>query len=101
MDPTAGAVQILRRTQPWVRLANLVAFLLAGLMAGFGADAVLGALPSERFKTLPFLLLYLPMSVVFFVPGVHLNKYAKRIGLFVAQGHQVQLEAALDAQRKF
>ena len=48
-----------------------------------------------------FPLLYLLAGVVFLVPGIHLHKYAKRIGVFVAQGHLVQLEAALEAQRKF
>jgi hypothetical protein len=99
-DPNAGVIQILQRTEPWVRLASVVAFLLAGLMMAFAADAILGGSAPRRFETLPFLLLYLLIGVVFLVPAFYLHKYAGRIRAFVAQGHQVHLEAALDAQRK-
>ncbi|HEV3216356.1 MAG TPA: hypothetical protein VGZ27_11575 [Vicinamibacterales bacterium] len=100
-DPNAGVIQILQRTEPWVRLASVVAFLLAGLMMAFAAEAILGGSSPRRFETLPFLLLYLVAGVVFLVPAFHLHKYAGRIRAFVAQGHQVHLEAALEAQRKF
>jgi hypothetical protein len=38
---------------------------------------------------------------LYLVPSLQLRKYARRIDLFVAQGHTVQLEAALEAQRAF
>ena len=100
-DPTAGAAQILGRTEPWVRVASFVALLLAGVTASLAFDAVLGGLVSHRFETAPFLLLYGLLTIVFLVPAFYLHKYARRIRLFVAQGHTVQLEAALDAQRKY
>jgi hypothetical protein len=56
---------------------------------------------SHRLETAPFLVLELVFSIVFLVPSLYLNKYANRISVFVAQGHNVQLEAALEAQRKF
>jgi hypothetical protein len=70
-------------------------------MGVFGVNALVGGLSSPRFESLPFLLLYLLTGIVFLVPAFYLHKYARRIKRFVAQGHQVQLEAALEAQRKF
>lgn len=70
-------------------------------MVIFTSDAFRGGMSSLRLETLPFLLLYALMAFVFFVQAVYLHKYARRINVFVAQGHQVQLEAALEAQRKF
>jgi hypothetical protein len=101
IDPTAGAVEILRRTQPWVRLASLVNLLLAALMVVFSLDAAGGGMSSQQLEKLPFLLLYALMAFVFFVQAVYLHKYARGIDVFVAQGHQVHLEAALEAQRRF
>jgi hypothetical protein len=101
IDPNAGTIQILQRTQPWVRLASFAGFLLAALMAFLAIDGIQGGLVSHRFETAPFLLLELVFSFVFLVPSLYLNKYANRISVFVAQGHNVQLEAALEAQRKF
>ena len=74
---------------------------MAGLMGSFALDAGVGGLASRRFETAPFLLVYLFMSVAFLVPAIYLHKYARRIKAFVAQGHVIQLERALEAQRKF
>ena len=101
IDPYAGTVLVLQKTQPWVRLASFVGFLLSALMAFLGFDGTVGGLTSHRFETAPFLLLDFVFAVVFLVPSLYLNKYANRINVFVAQGHNIQLEAALEAQRKF
>jgi hypothetical protein len=101
IDPNAGTIHVLQRTQPWVRLASVIGFLLAAVMALIAFDGTVGGLTSRRFETAPFLLLDFVFSVVFLVPSLYLHKYASRISVFVAQGHNVQLEAALEAQRKF
>src|ERR1051326_5306402 len=101
VDPYAGSVAVLQKTQPWVRLASALGCLLAALMAFLGFDGLLGGLSAHRFDTVPFILLAFAFAVVFLVPSLYLHKYASRIGVFVAQGHNVQLEAALEAQRKF
>jgi hypothetical protein len=101
IDPYSGAVQVLSKTQPWVRLASFVGFLLSALMAFLGFDATVGGLSAHRLETAPFLVLDFAFSLVFLVLSLYLHKYANRIGVFVAQGHNVQLEAALEAQRKF
>jgi hypothetical protein len=100
-NSTVGSAQILRRTQPWIQFSSMVGFLMAALMASFAVDGILGGLAARRFETVPFLLVYVFMSFVFFVPSVYLYKYSRRINTFVAQGHLIQLEGALEAQRKF
>jgi hypothetical protein len=79
----------------------LVGFLLSALMAFLGFDSMLRGLTAHRFETAPFIVLNFVFAVVFLVSSLYLHKYASRIGVFVAQGHNVQLESALEAQRKF
>ena len=100
-DPHSGTILVLQRTQPWVRLASALGFLLSASMAFLGYDAMIGGLSSHRFETAPFLILEFVLAFMLLVPSLYLHKYANRIGVFVAQGHNVQLEAALEAQRKF
>ena len=101
IDPHAGTILVLQRTQPWVRLASFVGFLLAAVLAFMGFDGTMGGLASRRFDSALFIMMDFVFALVFLVPSVYLHKYASRIGVFVAQGHNVQLEAALEAQRKF
>src|SRR6476660_10118198 len=101
VDPLAGANLILQRTKPWVRFLSVIGFLLSGMMAFLGMDATVGGLTSRRFETAAFVLLDFAFAAMFLVQSLYLTKYANRIDLFVAQGHAVQLEAALEAQRKF
>jgi len=100
-DPNAGTILILRRTQPWVRLASVIGFVSGAICAFLGLDGTLHGLTSQRFETAPFLVLDFFLSFIFLMPSIYLHKYASRISVFVAQGHTVQLEAALEAQRKF
>jgi hypothetical protein len=99
-DPSAGAIQILQRTQPWVRFLSLLGFTMMGLvgLVGLGEGISVG---TERVEATPLFLVYPLLSVTYFFPAYYLHKYAKRIRVFVAQGHAVQLEAALEAQRAF
>jgi hypothetical protein len=100
-DPNAGTILVLQKTQPWVRLASLVGFLVSASMAFLGFDGTMGGLATHRLETAPFIVLDFVFALVFLVPSLYLHKYVRRIGIFVAQGHNVQLEAALEAQRKF
>jgi hypothetical protein len=101
-DPNAGVVLILRKTQPWVRLVSICGFISVALIAVFGAVSWIG-MSAERVEHAPLvaLLIYPVMLVMYLIPSLQLLKYSRRIGTFVAQGHTVQLEAALDAQRAF
>lgn len=101
-DPNAGIIQILRRTQPWVNLVSIFGFICVGLMALLAGVSWVG-IASDRVEQIPVaaLLVYPVLLVLYFVPSFYLFKYGRRIKTFVAQGHTVQLEAALEAQRAF
>ena len=40
-DPHAGTILVLQRTQPSVRLASFIGFLLSAVMAGVGFDLLI------------------------------------------------------------
>ena len=102
-DPNAGVIQILRRTQPWFLLLSIVGFINAGFVV-FLAFASLTGFEAERVGNLSpaaVLFAYPVLFLLWLLPSIHLHKYARRIRRFVAQGHQAQLESALEAQRIF
>ena len=101
-DPNAGVIHILRKTQPWVRLVSMFGFLCVGLIGVLAVASWVGT-SRDRLAQGPFaaLLLYPVLLVLYLIPSFQLLKYSRRIGTFVAQGHTVQLEAALEAQRAF
>lgn len=101
-DPNAGLVQILRRTLPWVRLVSIVGFVLVAVL-GLLAVVSWMNLANERARGVPAeaLMVYPVAMVLLLVPSVYLDKYARRVATFIAQGHTVQLEGALEVQRGF
>lgn len=102
MDPNAGVVEILRKTRPWVGLVSIFGFISVGLI-GLLAIASWVGIATEHVDRIPLaaLLVYPVLLVLYFIPSWQLFKYSRRIDVFVAQGHTVQLEAALEAQRAF
>ena len=101
-DPNAGVIQILRRTQPWVYLLSICGFLNIGL-ALLALVSWVGIETGRMRREVPLvvLLVYPGFVILALPPALYLYKYARRIQTFVAQGHQVQLESALEAQRHF
>ena len=76
---------------------------MAALVAVLGS-ATLSGMTNEHFERetpLAAFLVYLVLFLVWLVPSLYLNKYARRVRTFLAQGHHVQLEAALETQRRF
>ncbi|HEY3816103.1 MAG TPA: hypothetical protein VGL81_02975 [Polyangiaceae bacterium] len=99
------AVEMLRKTRPWVMFLGILAFvgcaflLLAGLMmigvglmaagaggASKGAQAMLGAV-------------YLPMAALYVYPGIKMWSYGSAIGRLTASRSMTDLEAALTQQK--
>lgn len=99
-DPNAGVIGILRRTLPWVRLLSIFGFLAVALFAVLGVVSFMG-ISSERVESIPHqaLFVYPILMALSFVPAFYLHKSARKMSMFVAQGHMVQLEAVLEAQR--
>lgn len=101
--PSLGGVPgLLARTAPWAHLLAIVGFVSVGLMilVGVGAGAV--GLATGRAETAVLMVIYPLSALVYFFPSLYMLQYAKRSRRF-AQGGQslAELEAALDAQRKF
>jgi hypothetical protein len=100
-DPNAGVIYIFRRTLPWIRLVSIVGFVAAVVIALFGIISWMNA--SERLTSFDgeALIVYAILIAGCVVPSLYLDKYARRITTFIAQGHTVQLESALEVQRGF
>lgn len=92
-DPNSGLVHIVRRSLLWVRLLSIAGFVSVGLAALL---CIVG--PGREYEVLIACVLFMVFS---FVPSLHLYKTSRRMSIFVAQGHTVQLEAVLEAERKF
>ncbi len=101
-DPNAGAIGILRKTLPWVHLLSIFGFLAVGLFAVLAVVSWVGIWTERVEQTSVQALIMFPILMVLsFVPAFYLHKSARRMKTFVAQGHMVQLEAVLEAQRGF
>jgi len=100
--PLGGVPLLLGRTAPWAYLLAIVGFVSVVLMIviGIGAGAV--GLATGRAETAILMVIYPLSALIYFFPSLYMLQYAKRSRKF-AQGGQslAELEAALDAQRKF
>lgn len=96
-----GVADILRRTQPWVRLMAITLFISVGLMVLCGlAVGAMGVFSGEPSMA-ALMVIYPLMGLLYLFPGIYLTRYASHIGGYVANPQIVQLELALDAQRAF
>jgi Family of unknown function (DUF5362) len=96
-----GVADILRRTQPWVRLMAIMLFISVGLMVLCGlAVGAMGVFSGEPGMA-ALMVIYPLMGLLYLFPGIYLTRYASHIGGYVANLQTVQLELALDAQRAF
>ena len=101
-DPNAGLISSLRKTLPWLRFLSIVGFLSFALFGLLSVVSWMGHAGSQS-SVIPgrALLLYPCMMVLTLVPALQLHKCARKTSIFVAQGHTVQLEEVLEAQRGF
>lgn len=99
---SAGAVEILRSTKPWVRLLGVLSAIGMGFMV-LGSVFVMVAAGSSRLPGLPagIGLIYLLVAGFYLPPVIFLNRYASRIGDLLASHSTQDLEAALRAQKSF
>jgi hypothetical protein len=101
-DPNAGLISSLRKTLPWVRFLSIVGFLLVGLFGLLAAVSWMGQAGGQNSAISGQALFVYPFMMIFtLVPAVQLHKCAQKMTIFVAQGHTVQLEEVLEAQRGF
>jgi hypothetical protein len=101
--PSLGEVPgLLARTAPWAHLLAMVGFVSVALMilVGVGAGAV--GLATGRPETAVLMVIYPLSALIYFFPSLYMLQYAKRSRKFAQGGQSLpDLEAALDAQRRF
>lgn len=109
-QPPSRVADILRQTQPWVRLISVIYFVTSALMIGGGITAgVVVAFVRSRtdagaagaLAAIPLLIIYPAIGLFNLIPAFLLGRFAKRSREFVASGQPRQLEDALDAQRSY
>lgn len=85
-----------------MRFLSIVGFLAVAVVVLLGVVSWVG-ISTERVESIPLaaLVVYPVLAISCLIPSFYLHKYARRIRVFVAQGHMVQLEAALEAERMF
>ena len=93
--------RILGQTQPWARLMGILGFVTVGMTLLFGLGAAVAIVATQGWEAAFLSAVYPLMAAMYVPPSIYLTRYANRIGDFIAQGQQHQLEAALDAQRAF
>jgi len=102
---SAEAVELLRRTKPWVRFFSVLGILGIVLM-GLGALAMV-ALSFGPFRAMPLAarigmgVLYLVLAFLYAPPVLYLHRYANRIRDLVEENSSLHLESALRAQKSF
>lgn len=86
---------------------SILMFVVGGLMAFGGLFALVGGLigggRSGMFGPMGAFvgLIYVALALLYFVPAIHLSRYASRIAQLRAAGLVGDLESALDAQKSF
>jgi hypothetical protein len=104
---SAGALQQLAGTKPWVRFISVLMFVGAGLMV-LGGIAMMFA-GAAIFKNSPnpaplgaiVGIVYLVFAILYIYPALKLWNYASGIAILLASGSVMDLEGALNQQRSF
>lgn len=109
---SAGVINQLKRTKPWVRFFGVllwigVAFMLLASVAMILGGSTMGAVMEKTNPGLPsgFMAgigaLYILMAALYVYPALKIWKYGTWIGKLVASGSNADLEEALNQQRGF
>jgi hypothetical protein len=99
---TAGGLEMLRQTKPWVTFISGVMAVVGLLLLAFaGWGLIVSSSKAGGFYRMPIFGVYLLVALVYLAVGSVLRKYATRLKeLMNTQGPE-QLEAAMGAQRTF
>jgi len=104
---SAGILDSLRQTRPWVLMMGILSFICAGLtilgglaFAGLMAFGGAGG-PFTGGMGIAMVVIYLIMGVLYIFPGIFLVRYANKISALLSNPTTAGLEAALMAQKSF
>ena len=97
-----GVIEVLRMTKGWARFLAVLGFIACGfiVIAAIGIGLAGGsAFSGPRAGVLA--AVYLALAVIYLIPTIKLNRYASSIADLVNTRTELNLVAALDAQRSF
>ena len=104
---TASMLEAMRGTKPWVLLIGIVlvisaVFMLLGTLGMIAASALgMAGMGPETGALLGVGAMYALMSLIYIMMGIYLFKYSSAIGRLLVSASAVDMEEALDSQRKF
>ena len=109
---SAGTVQALNETRPWVKLISVVGMIGIGLMllggipflamSAFAASRVAGGGGAPEMGVIAMLgIFYLAIALLYVYPIIKLSKYSRAIRRLSQSGAVSDLEDALTQQKSF
>ena len=104
---TDTMLDAMRGTKPWVLLIGIVLIISAVFMVlgtfGIMMAGTIGkeALGTEAGALLGVGAMYAVMSIIYIMMGIYLFKYSSAIGRLLDSSSAVDMEEALNSQRKF
>ena len=98
---TAATRRALAETRPWVLFISILMFIGVGFMLLGAVFVLIGSLIGGMGFLGVISLVYVLFAAVYVVPAYYLFKYGQRIGDFLRQNGDRQLEAAIVAQKSF
>ncbi len=100
-------IDAMRGTKPWVLLIGIVLiissiFMILGTIGMIVASAVgMASMGAEAGAILGIGIVYAVMSLIYIMMGIYLFKYSSAIGRLLQSASMIDMEDALDSQRKF
>ncbi len=109
---SAGVINQLKRTKPWVRFMGVllwigVIFMSLAAAAMLLGGATMGNVMAQANPGMPtgfmtgIAVLYIFLAVLYMFPAIKIWKYGTSIGKLVKSGSNADLEEALNQQRGF
>ncbi|MGE9269727.1 MAG: DUF5362 family protein [Verrucomicrobiales bacterium] len=105
---SAGVLQALKGTKPWVRFCSIIGFIGTGLIFLIAiviglSGSFMGSTGSSSFTGMSLLMgiIYAVMGLIYLFPSIKLWKYGSRIADLMRSQSVQDLEAALSEQRGF
>ena len=104
---TDTMIDAMRGTKPWVLLIGIVliisaVFMILGTLGIIVASTIgMASLGAEAGAILGIGVVYALMSIIYIMMGIYLFKYSSAIGRLLQSANVIDMEEALDSQRKF
>lgn len=100
---SAGIIDVLKQTRPWVLMMSVMCFLGAGfmLLGGLAMFAMAFVMPRGGAQQMMLGAVYVPLALVYIYPAVKLWSYGSSIGRLSASTATADLEDALRHQKSF